>query len=429
MNASTQSQSHPTASMLTVLALTLSVGACASAQTSEQWPQFGGPDRNFINTESTPLADVWPAEGPKQLWKRSLGDGYAHISVDGDRLYTMCRHPADDGKPGPDEIVVCLDAKTGDTLWQYSYNAPALEKQSSSFGWGPNPTPTIAGDRVFVAGFTGLMHCLDKNDGKVLWSHDLAKEFNCEPGRFGYSVSPTIYKDTVIMLSGEEGNSIIAFNQKDGSVAWKKHDFKPVHCSPLLIQFNGRDQLVCLMDEMAVAVDPNDGTLLWQLEMKDTSSISTPVWGDDGLLFCSSAYDSGSRAIKLTAAGSQTTAEEVWYTRKIRIHFGNAIRLGDYVYCSSGQDGPAFLSCINAKTGKIAWRKRGFAKATSIYADGKIIWLDEDGKLALTKVSPDGLDVLSETKISETRCWTAPTLVGTTLYIRDRENIMALDLG
>ncbi|MFQ5491289.1 MAG: PQQ-binding-like beta-propeller repeat protein [Phycisphaerae bacterium] len=429
MNTLHRSDGPWRAAVLTLLVASLGVGACASAQTSGPWSQFGGPNRNFMVDNSTPLADEWPDAGPRQLWKRSLGDGYSTIAVDGPRLYTMFRNRGEDDKPTADEIVTCLDAKTGQTLWEYSYKAPALEHQNSSFGWGPNPTPTIADNRVFTAGFTGIMHCLDKNTGKVLWSHNLATEFKCKPGTFGYSVSPTVYKDTVIMLSGPDGNAVIAFNQNDGSVAWKKHDFKPVHCSPLMIHFNGQDQLICLMDETAVAVDPNDGTLLWQHPMKNASNISTPVWGDDGLLFCSSAYDSGSRAIKLTATGSQTTPEEIWYTRKIRIHFGNAIRLGDYVYCSSGQDGPAFLSCINVKTGKIAWRKRGFAKATCLYADSKIIWLDEDGKLALTKVSPDGLDVLSQCKISDTRCWSAPTLVGTTLYVRDREHIMALDLG
>lgn len=163
--------------------------------------------------------------------------------------------------------------------------------------------------------------------------------------------------------------------------------------------------------------------------MPRASTMASPIWGDDHVIFTSSAYESGSRAIKLSEADDKITPEELWYTRKIRVHFGSSIRLGDYVYASSGQDGPAFLSCINVHTGKVKWRERGFAKSSLCYADDKIIFLDEDGQLGLAKVSPEGMDVLSQCRISEARCWSAPTIVGTTMYVRDRQDIMALDLS
>ena len=121
--------------------------------------------------------------------------------------------------------------------------------------------------------------------------------------------------------------------------------------------------------------------------------------------------------------------EELWYSRKMRIHHANAVRIGDYVYGSSGDSGPAFFACMNLKTGKVAWRKRGFAKSTCVLADGKIIILDEGGQLALAIVSPEGLNVLSKCTITKRYSWAAPTLVGTTLYVRDRKRIMALDLS
>ena len=144
----------------------------------------------------------------------------------------------------------------------------------------------------------------------------------------------------------------------------------------------------------------------------------------------SSAYDSGSRVIKLTKQEGKTVPEQLWYSRKMRIHHGNAVRIGDHVYGSSGDFGTAFLVGMEIKTGKVAWRDRGFAKATCVVGDGKLIILDEDGQLALATATPQGLTVHSKCKVAtEEYAWAAPTLVGKTLYVRDRKHIMALDLG
>ena len=120
---------------------------------------------------------------------------------------------------------------------------------------------------------------------------------------------------------------------------------------------------------------------------------------------------------------------EAWSTRKIQFYHVTAIQRGDYVYGSTGTMGPAFLAAVNIKTGKIAWRKRGFAKATCVYADGKLIVLDEDGNLGLASVSPEGFDVHSKAQLLERVSWTVPTIVGKTMYARDKENLFAFDLG
>ncbi|MGH9320228.1 MAG: hypothetical protein ACRD21_06610, partial [Vicinamibacteria bacterium] len=149
----------------------------------------------------------------------------------------------------------------------------------------------------------------------------------------------------------------------------------------------------------------------------------------DNVLFVSSAYKAGSRAIRLMQEGGITRPEELWFTSRVRFMFLGALRLGDYVYGTSGDFGPAFLTALDIKTGEALWQHRGFARASLIYADGKAIILDEDGDLALAKLAPEGATILSQTKLFETTSWSSPTLVGTTLYARDREKIVALDLG
>jgi hypothetical protein len=113
----------------------------------------------------------------------------------------------------------------------------------------------------------------------------------------------------------------------------------------------------------------------------------------------------------------------------MQIAFLNAVRIGSHIYGAHGNFGPAFFTAVDAATGKTAWQYRGFGKSTVIHADGKAIILDEDGDLALATLSPEGINVLSQTRIFNTVSWTVPTLVGTTLYARDREKVLALDIG
>ena len=112
----------------------------------------------------------------------------------------------------------------------------------------------------------------------------------------------------------------------------------------------------------------------------------------------------------------------------MRVHFGTCIRVGDYVYGSSGDFGPAPFTAVNVKTGRIAWRDRSFARASFVFADGHFIILDEDGHLALAALTPEGIKVQSKIELLTSLSWTPPTLAGATLYIRDRKSVMAFDL-
>jgi hypothetical protein len=178
-------------------------------------------------------------------------------------------------------------------------------------------------------------------------------------------------------------------------------------------------------------LNPDTGRVLWSHvhDAGNDFNFSPPLWGPDNILFMSSAYKMGSRAISLRRQGDRTIPEELWYVDRVKFQFLNALRLGDYVYGTSGSVGVAFLTAIHVKTGAIAWQHRGFAQSTLLHADNKTILLDEDGDLALLRLTPEKVDVLSEARIFNTRSWTVPSLVGTTLYARDRERITALDLS
>jgi hypothetical protein len=158
-------------------------------------------------------------------------------------------------------------------------------------------------------------------------------------------------------------------------------------------------------------------------------NVATPIWGADHLLFVSSAYNGGSRVLKLSRAGDHVSVDEIWASKRVRIHFGNAVRLGDRLYASNGDFGSAPFAAIDIGTGDMAWRDRSVARSTLIGAGNRLIILDEDGNLALATPGDGGLTLHAKAQILYERSWTVPTLSGTMLYVRDRHQIMALDLG
>ena len=389
----------------------------------EDWLIWGGKNRDFL-VDSSGLADSWPAAGPRKLWSRALGDGYSAIAEESGVLYTAFRR-------GSKDVVTALDASTGKTRWEYEYENPFTNSFSEKVGPGPYAMPQVVGDRVVTASGTGKIHSLDKKTGRPVWSHNLYTEFDGTQLQFGYSCHGLPYKDTLIYLSGGRGDGAIAFRQSDGAVVWKALEFTNAHSSPLLIHVDGQPQVAAVAANTVFGFDPDNGKLLWTHEHKTPYglAVSTPVWGPGNLLFVASAYGTGARVLQLNQSGGKTTLKELWADPHIQLHFSTAIQRNGYVYLSIGYDGPVFMAAVELKTGTIKWRDRGFAKAQLLYADGKIILADQDGTLALCKVSPEKFEVLSKAPVLESIAWTPPTLVGTRLYVRDRKTIEAFDLA
>ncbi len=384
----------------------------SGAATAQSWPQWGGPQRNFM-VEAKGLAETWPTGGPKRLWSRELGEGHSSIIMEADRLYTMY-------SKGEQEVVIALDSATGKTVWEKSYAAPTTSLKLFTER-GPHATPLIAGNLLITVGVTSKLQAFEKQTGAVVWSHDLWREYGGTVKDRGYSCSPLAYKNTVIVTVGGAGQSLMAFDLKTGAVVWKKQSFRLSFSAPTLINVDGQEQLVMAFADDVVGLDPNNGELLWRHPHPCHGfNITAPVWGADNILFISSAYECGSRSLLLRQAGGKTAVKELWANQRMRVHHGTIIRLGDLVF--------APLTAMNVKTGEVVWQDRAFPKANFVYADGKLILLDEDGQLALTSLSPQGLKVLAKATVLEHTAWTPPTLVGTNLYLRDRRMIVALDL-
>ena len=397
----------------------------AGAATAQDWPQWGGPDRDF-EVADPGLAERWPESGLEPLWSRPLGEGYSGIALVGDRLFTQ--YGAQDGET-EEEVVVALTAATGEEVWSHRYEAPRPEGMRLNYGEGPHATPLVVDGRVFTVGTTGQLLALDATTGERLWRQDLWREYGGYRLRRGYAASPIAWGETVIVPVGGEAPGAVAFSAADGTVRWSSESFDSAQSSPIVLEVDGESQMVLFIQDQVVGIDPDDGRLLWRHPHHSFGpyNISTPVAGADATVFVSSSYSGGSRLLRLTRDQGDTRVEELWHSKRMGIHFTNALRVGDRFLASTGRSG-VVAAAVDAATGELAWRSRAIGRASYIRVGERILALEAGGRLLLLELAADGPVVLAETQLLESQSWTVPALVGNRLYVRDRQRILAVEL-
>ncbi len=386
-----------------------------------QWLQWGGPTRDF-KIAAPNLS--WSGAAPRRVWQVELGDGFAGVIGDDRTLYTAHRE-------GHVTVVQALDAASGRTRWSQPFDSTPLPDMFLSYGEGPNSTPVLVGGRLFVVTFTGRLSALDAETGRVIWTRELWRELKGTFRDVGYSNSPLAIGDRIVLPVGGKGRALMAFWQADGATAWSAGDLDNAMSSPLVIDLDGEAQIVMLMVEGVAGFDPRTGRQLWFHPHRTDYAVNaaTPVWhAESRTLIVSSAYGSGTRAIRLRRDGTRTVPAEAWFSRRLRVHHGNMLVLGGHVYGSSGDFGPAPMTALDVESGRVAWQSRQFPKATLLQAGDRTILLDEDGRLAIVTLSPKAMTVLQQAQITSKLSWTVPTLIGRRLYVRDRKVLVALEL-
>jgi outer membrane protein assembly factor BamB len=393
------------------------IGSVLSAEADDkdtaEWAQWRGPNRDGISSE-TGFLKSWPQEGPKVLWQIPLGDGYSGISIAHGKIYTMFAE-------NNDEFVICLDASDGMEVWRFRSGTKFTEQR----GDGPRSMPTVHGDSVFALGTEGKLYALDAHDGTKLWSHNFVEEFDSNIPTWGFSSSPLIEGNLVLVeAGGKDEKAIVAFDKKSGDVVWANHTDEVGYSSPIPIDFGGVRQIIFLTSKTLLSVAPENGQIYWKYSWPEGINIATPIFVPDDKIFISASYDKGAVLLKMIVDGDRIGIEEVWKSRVMKNHFNSSVLQGDYLY---GFDN-AILTCIEANTGEEQWRHRGFEKGSLLLADGHLIILGEGGKLALAEVSPNEYREKARFQLFDDKCWTVPTLAGGKLYLRTQKEMVCLDL-
>jgi len=408
-----------------------------AATVAADWPQWRGPNRDGVCTE-TNLLDHWPADGPRLLWEMAgLGTGYSSVAIVDGRLYTMGDQPAPSGS-GKTQNLIAIDLATHKQLWAVEVGPPHRD--------GPRSTPTVDNGRVYAIGTSGNLVCVDARTGQLIWKKNLLSDLGGSSNpTWKFSESPLVDGEKLLCTPGGRNAVIAALDKNTGQLLWKTTmpDIGPKgrdqagYSSIVVTQACGLKQYVQLTNKGLIGVDAASGRFLWGYNRiaNRTANISTPVV-DGPYVFCSTAYGTGSALLELTGTPQTPQARELYFlnAETFQNHHGGFVRVGRYIYGGHGHN-RGKPTCIEMKTGKILWQAEqpGSGSAAVLYADGHLYFRYQDNTMALIEANPQKYVLKSTFKLpSRPRTtgpgWAHPVIADGCLYIRHADVLFVYDI-
>jgi outer membrane protein assembly factor BamB len=415
---------------LALLSSLLLLSDCLKSH-ADDWPQWRGPRRDGISTE-TGLLPQWPEDGPKLLWDSKkvngglgVGRGYSSVAVAKGRIFTL-------GDRKKDGFVFALDEVTGKQLW--------ATRIAPGQGDGPRCTPTVDGDRVYALSRQGELVCLGVERGEVRWRKNFKDDFG---GRmmsdWDYSESPLIDGDRLICTPGGDEATLVALDKYTGETVWQAAVPKgggAGYASIVVAEVGGIRQYMTLLGSGLVSVGAKDGKLLWRYAKvaNGTANIPTALVRGD-LVFCSTGYNRGAALLRLVPVNGGVEAKEIYFLKGnvLQNHHGGMVLLGEHVYGGHGHNAGAPF-CLGLKTGSFACgpeEQPGDGSAAVVYADGHLYLRYQDGVMALVEATPQAYRLKSQFNLPAhlgTPGWAHPVVANGRLYIRGNDVLLCYDL-
>lgn len=408
-----------------VFCVLMAGGTLLTAGRAADWPQYRGPNNDGSSPEK--ILKSWPKEGPREIWKASLGPSFGSFAVSGGKAFCFIQRKVD----GEDkEVALALDANTGKEIWATPLGTPTFDKQG---GDGPRSTPTVDGDRVYFIGANLVLTCLDAAKGSLVWQHDLVKDYNGRVIEWKSAASPILEGDLIFVNAGGKGQALLAFNKSDGKLVWKGQDDKPTHASPVPATIHGVRQVIFFTQNGLVAVTPTKGEVLWRFSFPfRTSTAASPVvWQD--IVYCSAGYGVGGGACRITKSDTGFAATELWrHPGATMSHWSTPVCKDGYLYGLIGfkEFGRAPLKCIELATGKEKWSQPGFGSGgATILVDDHILVQGDRGPLVLVEAKPDAYKEIARAQPLGGKCWTMPVVSNGRIYARNTKEGICLDVA
>jgi outer membrane protein assembly factor BamB len=404
----------------------LLIAATALQVRSEDWPQWGGPNRDSYSKEKG-LLQKWPEGGPKRVWLNdSAGIGYAGVAIANGQIFTM------GGREG-NEHLIALNEKDGKEIWS-AQMSPILK---NGWGDGPRGTPTVVDGAVYALSGKGQLIAANAKDGKVLWKKELS-ELGGKEQTWGYTESPLVENGTVYITPGGDKGAVAALDAKTGEVKWQSKDFvvDNVHYTSLVAtDLNGTRQLIRLTEKKLAGLDAKTGKLLWSVDYPGkVAVIPTPIVKGNKI-YVTAGYDTG--VSKLVEVGANNQVKEIYENTVMRNHHGGVILHNDHIYGYSDINRGNWV-CQKFDTGEQVWAEKAIGKGATTFADGRLYCISEDkGEVALVEPTPEGykehgkftLDPQSEQRSNRGKIWMHPVIANGKLYLRDQELLSCYDVS
>ena len=420
-------------SLLAFSVVTMVAGASTGAQPA--WPQWHGPKRDNVSTE-TGLLRQWGPNGPALAWQASgLGLGFSSLAITNGRIFTMGDH-------GAEQFIEALDAQSGKMVWKTKVG-PSHEDE---YG-GPRSTPTVDGALLYAVGTEGDLVCLETATGKEVWRRSLSKDFG---GRmmsdWKFSESPLVDGDRVIVTPGAREATLVALDKKTGKEVWRTAtpELGPggrdgaAYSSVVISNGAGVKQYVQLLGRGVIGVRASDGKFLWNYNRvaNQVANIATPLVSGD-YVFASTGYQTGAAMLKLAKSGEGVSATEAYWLdgKTFQNHHGGYVLVGQHIYGGHGHRRGAPI-CIDMVSGKIVWggegtRNEGTGSAAVTTADNLLFFRYEDGTMMLIEATPKGYEPKGHFKIPGVSrpSWSHPVVLGGKLYLREDDKLLVYNVS
>jgi outer membrane protein assembly factor BamB len=386
--------------------------------------EWRGKGRTGVYNE-TNLLKVWPDEGPGELWTvDNIGEGFVSPVFAGESFFIT-------GEIDSLSILFCFNLK-GEKQWQTT-----LGKEWMKSYPGSRCAPTIVDDMIYVGTGIGNLYCIKKDNGKIVWSKELSKDFNGELPMHGYSEAPVIDDDKIFWTPGGKLNNVVALNRFTGNMIWSNKCFgeRSGYNSPKLIELPARTILVTFSAYHLMGLDTKTGALLWSHEqdnyaLKDRipgngDTHSNTVLYEDGAIYY--AAGDGNCGVKLSLSKDGTKISQLWRNKGFDSFMGGIVKIGDYLY-GCGTVKPELMS-INAITGQITDSLR-IGSGAIIEADNMLYYYTQKGDLMLISYSDGKMEKVSSFRIKkgDQQHFSHPVIYKGILYQRHGNVLMAYDI-
>jgi len=375
-----------TLAILCLFPSAITVTNSAHTAAASDWPQWRGPDRSGVSSE-TGLLKQWPATGPKLLWQvNDIGDGYSTPAVVGTRIYLMSNRGMEN------EFVAALSTQDGKVIWTTRVGNVGNPNQNPNYPKARS-TPTVDGDLLYALGSDGDLACLETKSGKIRWQKSLRKDFGGQPGEWAYAESPLVDGDLVVATPGGPEATMVALNKKSGALVWKSAipEGEPAgYASAIVVQGGGRKQYVQLLSKGVVGVDAKTGQFLWRYKeaAKGPAQYFTPIARNEFVY--AGALGVGGAMVRLKPDGNGVAAEQVYFIRGLPNGIGGAVLVGDHLY---GTEVGQKLVAADFTTGKVKWEAPDFGWGSVAAADGHLYCHLITGEMVLVEATPEAFRI------------------------------------
>lgn len=393
-------------SILWLLMIGLVSVGIAQEESENKWTQFRGEDRSGKSLESLEGVD-WLTSSPELVWKKELGSGFAELTILGNKMYTMTSETIDSVTGS--EFLASYKLETGEELWRQKIDSIYFDPDG--WGDGSRTTPSIDGDHIYCLSGYGKLSAHQINDGAIIWQIDLKSKYESAEPRWGFSTSPIILEDLIIMeVGGKEDKAFVAFDKENGEIVWNYGKGNASFNSPLLTTIDEQLQIIFANGKTLYSFNPK-GDTLWTYVMPFGGITAMPLLIEHNKIFLSGIRNPGFVIVEI----NDNKATEFIRGTSMKTDFNTAIYHDEFIYGFH----VASLRCISAETGEVKWTKRGFGKGSLMMVGDKLLVLSDKGKLIIVEAKPDAYEEKTSVQALEGKSWTAASFVNGIVYVRN----------